>query len=82
MPPLRRGCPQAWRRDLLARRHASRCRPGRLGRPHAVRFINQLMLRLAQENPCWGYAASHGELLILGIKVIASGTLSSVSAIL
>jgi hypothetical protein len=40
------------------------------------------MLRLAQENPCWGYAASHGELLILGIKVIASGTLSSVSAIL
>src|SRR5271167_766818 len=61
-----------WHRDLLARRHASRSRPGRPGRPRTVRSIRQLVLRLAQENPCWGYRRIHGELLVLGIKVAAS----------
>jgi transposase InsO family protein len=61
-----------WHRDLLARRQAARCRPGRPGRPRTVRSIRRLVLRLAMENPSWGYRRIHGELLVLGIKVAAS----------
>jgi transposase InsO family protein len=61
-----------WHRDLLARRHTVRSRPRRPGRPRTVRSIRLLVLRLAQENPCWGYRRIHGELLVLGIKVAAS----------
>ena len=61
-----------WHRDLLARRHAARSRPGRPGRPRTVRSIRQLVLRLARENPCWGYRRIHGELLVLGVKIAAS----------
>jgi putative transposase len=61
-----------WHRDLLARRHAARSRLGRPGRPRTVRSIRLLVLRLARENPSWGYRRIHGELLGLGIKVAAS----------
>ena len=61
-----------WHRDLLARRHAARSRPGRPGRPRTIRSIRLLVLRLARENPCWGYRRIHGELLILSITVAAS----------
>jgi len=61
-----------WHRDLLARRHAARSRPGRPGRPRTVRSIRLLVLRLAAENPCRGYRRIHGELLVLGIKTAAS----------
>ena len=61
-----------WHRDLLARRHAARCRPGRPGRPRTLRSIRVLVLRLARENPSWGYRRIHGELLVLGIKTAAS----------
>ena len=37
-----------------------------------VRSIRHLVLRLAEENSCWGYRRIHGGLLVLGIKVAAS----------
>ena len=61
-----------WHRDLLARRHAARSRPRYPGRPRTVRSVRLLVLRLARENPSWGYRRIHGELLVLGIKVAAS----------
>ncbi|MGY0063328.1 integrase core domain-containing protein [Streptomyces sp. LZ34] len=61
-----------WHRTLVARRHAASCRPKRPGRPPTVRSIRVLVLRLAKENPSWGYRRLHGELLVLGVKVGAS----------
>jgi transposase InsO family protein len=61
-----------WHRGLLARRHATRSRPTRPGRPPTVRSVRALVLRLARENPQWGYRRLHGELLVLGVKVAAS----------
>ena len=61
-----------WHRDLLARRHAQRSRPKRPGRPRTLASIRRLVVRLAHENPGWGYRRIHGELAILGIKVAAS----------
>ena len=61
-----------WHRDLLARRHVAQSRPRRPGRPRTVHSIRALVLRLAKENPSWGYRRIHGELLVLGVKVAAS----------
>jgi putative transposase len=61
-----------WHRDLLARRHAQRSRPKRVGRPRTVHSIRALVLRLVRENPGWGYRRLHGELLVLGVKVAPS----------
>lgn len=61
-----------WHRNLLARRHAAVSRPKRPGRPRTVHSIRALVLRLARENPSWGYRRLHGELLVLEIKVAAS----------
>jgi YD repeat-containing protein len=59
-------------RDLVARRHAAQSRPKRGGRPRTVHSVRALVLRLAYENPAWGYRRLHGELLVLGVKVAAS----------
>ena len=61
-----------WHRDLLARRHAARSGPRRPGRSRTIRSVRVLVLRLARENPGWGYRRIHCELLVLGIKVAAS----------
>lgn len=61
-----------WHRDLLRRRHARASRPKRPGRPRTIRSIRVLVLRLAKENPTWGYRRIHGELLVLGVKLAAS----------
>ncbi|MCG0284505.1 helix-turn-helix domain-containing protein [Streptomyces sp. PSAA01] len=61
-----------WHRDLVTRHHAALSRPKRPGRPRTVRSIRILVLRVARENPQWGYRRLHGELLVLGVKVAAS----------
>jgi putative transposase len=45
---------------------------GRTGRPATRRNIRALVLRLARENPEWGYRRIHGELAGLGAKIAAS----------
>ena len=61
-----------WRRDILQRRWAARSMRGRTGRPATRRNIKAVVLRLARENPGWGYRRIHGELAGLGVKVAAS----------
>src|SRR5437899_235685 len=50
-----------WHRDLLRRRWALRSRR-RPGRSRAHRNIKALVLRMARENPVWGYRRIHGAL--------------------
>ncbi|WP_406416585.1 integrase core domain-containing protein [Streptomyces sp. NBC_00842] len=61
-----------WHRDLVARRHAAESKPKRPGRPRTVRSIRAVVLRMARENPTWGYRRLHGELLVLGVTVAPS----------
>jgi putative transposase len=53
-----------WHRDLLARRHAYLSRPKRPGRPPTLRSVRVLVLRMARENPSWGYRRVRREALI------------------
>ena len=61
----------AWHRRLAARKYDT-SRRRRPGRPAAVRSIARLTVRLAHENPLWGYRRIHGELTKLGATVAAS----------
>src|SRR6266550_7177811 len=59
-------------RDMVRRRWAARSMRGNTGRPATRRNIRALVLRLARENPDWGYRRIHGELACLGAKIAAS----------
>ena len=61
-----------WHRDIVRRRWTARSMRGKTGRPATRRNIQALVLRLARENPEWGYGRIHGELVGLGVKVAAS----------
>jgi putative transposase len=58
-----------WHRDLIRRRWTY---PHRRGRPSVASELRALALRLARENPTWGYRRIHGELCRLGFKIGAS----------
>jgi hypothetical protein len=58
-----------WHRWLVARRSAY---AGRVGRPPIGGEIRALVLRLARENPRWGYQRIVGELQGLGVRVSAT----------
>jgi putative transposase len=60
-----------WHRKLAASKYdpSSRRKPGR---PPTVPSIARLVVRLAKENPLWGYCRIHGEVAKLGVTVAPS----------
>ena len=61
----------AWHRRLAARKYDT-SRRRKPGRPPAIRSIARLVVRLAKENPLWGYRRIHGELTKLGVAIAPS----------
>ncbi|MGI8706744.1 MAG: helix-turn-helix domain-containing protein [Actinomycetota bacterium] len=60
-----------WHRELV-RRKWGRYAKRRTGRPPLASDVSELVLRLAKENPRWGYKRIQGELKSLGIDVSAT----------
>jgi putative transposase len=61
----------AWHRKLAAKKYET-SRQRAPGRPATFRSIARLAVRLAKENPRWGYRRIHGELTKLGVTVAQS----------
>jgi transposase InsO family protein len=60
-----------WHRELVRRKWTFKHK-GRGGRPRLSQEVEDLLVRLAKENPLWGYGKIQGELLKLGYTVAES----------
>ncbi len=58
-----------WHRDLVRRRWTY---AHRSGRPSVPAGTVTIVLRLARENPTWGYRRIHGELATMGVRLAPS----------
>lgn len=65
-----------WHRELVARKWNYSHRRGP-GRPRVMQEITELILRLSEENPAWGYTRIQGALTNLG-HAVARGTIANV----
>ncbi len=61
-----------WHRELVRQKWAAFGRCRHAGRPPLAAACRHLILRLARENPRWGYQRIRGELLKLGYPVSAT----------
>src|SRR5437870_3205401 len=66
-----------WHRALVRRKWAAYLRRPRRGRPRTSNECRQLIVRMAKENPGWGYFRIKGELRKLG-HAMAATTIRSV----
>jgi putative transposase len=61
----------AWHRKLAANKYNT-SKQRKPGRPPIIRSIAPLAVRMAKEDPLWGYRRIHGELAKLGVTIAPS----------
>jgi putative transposase len=64
-----------WHRDLVRRKWTYRGKR-QPGRPRIANYVATLVLRLAKENPRWGYLRIQGELKKVGVSISATAICS------
>ena len=67
----------AWHRKLIAKKYDSSGRRQRVGRPPTAEELRCLVVRMAEENPGWGYTRIRGALANLGHE-IGRGTIAEI----
>ncbi|HEY2228951.1 MAG TPA: helix-turn-helix domain-containing protein [Xanthobacteraceae bacterium] len=72
----------AWYRNLVARKFDGTKARRTPGRPRIKREVEQLIVRMAEENPDWGYDRIAGTLANLGYEVCVRGSAMSCNATL
>jgi putative transposase len=66
-----------WHRELVAKKWDYSDRRGKVGRPRTQEEVAALIVRMAKENPTWGYGHIEGALKNLGIT-LSDTTVSSI----
>ena len=67
----------AWHRRLIAKKYDSSGKRRKIGRPPTAEELRQLVIRMAEENGCWGYTRIRGALANLGHD-IGRGTIADI----